>query len=35
MTGAPAPADNIVSLPAEVPALLQCGMAPYRSDPYR
>ena len=33
MTGAPAPADNIMSLPAEVPALLQCGMAPYRSDP--
>lgn len=33
MTGAPAPADNIVNLPAEAPAPLQRGMAPYRSDP--
>lgn len=32
MTAAPGPADDIVSLPAEAPALLQRGMAPCRSD---
>jgi hypothetical protein len=36
MTGAPGLADNIVSLPAAPPALLQRGMAPCRSsDPRR
>lgn len=35
MTGAPDAADNIASLPVEAPALLQRGMAPYRSDPCR
>ena len=35
MTGAPGPAENIVSLPAEAPALLQRGMAPCSSNPCR
>ena len=35
MTDAPDPADTIVSLPAEALALLQRGMALYRSDPRR